>query len=54
LLDGDRVARKYRAMRLPTYYVIGPDGTIVYATTGTGRQEQVKAAIDKALGQMEG
>jgi peroxiredoxin/outer membrane lipoprotein-sorting protein len=54
LLDGDRAARKYRAMRLPTYYVIGPDGTIIYASTGTGRQEQIKAAIDKALGQIEG
>ena len=34
LLEGDKVAKAYRVVGLPTTYVIGPDGRVLYAITG--------------------
>ncbi len=49
VVDGDRVAKEYDVKGLPTYFVIDPDGNIVYARSGPLDQKELTAAIDKAL-----
>lgn len=34
LLDGEKVSRAYRVVGIPTFYVIGPGGKILYAVSG--------------------
>ena len=34
LLGGEVVAPEYKALALPTFYVIGPDGKVLYASVG--------------------
>jgi len=34
LMNGDEVAKAYGIIGIPTFYVIGPDGKIVYAAAG--------------------
>jgi thiol-disulfide isomerase/thioredoxin len=48
LLKGDTVAEAYRANALPTIYVIGIDGRIIYRGTSTG-PAVLAALIDQAL-----
>jgi hypothetical protein len=51
LLSGDPVAESYRAVMLPTLYVIGTDGKILHAESGAreGAEAQLEALIESAL-----
>ncbi|TWT46068.1 Thiol-disulfide oxidoreductase ResA [Phycisphaerae bacterium RAS1] len=51
LLNGDDVAEAYKVNGIPTFYVIGPDGKVVFGGSGAGPEieEQLAAAIEKAL-----
>lgn len=55
LMEGDAVARQYRAIGLPTIYVIDTKGTIVYAATGYGggMEEVLRKAVEGALEKKE-
>jgi len=55
LLKADEVAEKYKVSGIPTFYVIGPDGKIVYAAVyGPGKEKELDKAVEKALGSAEG
>lgn len=51
LLKGDEVAKRYNAQLLPTLYVIGPDGQIVYAEKGyrEDAKTELAAVIEQQL-----
>jgi len=51
LLKGDEVARAYNVTGIPTFYVIGPDGKITYASSGFNpdEQDELARAIEVAL-----
>jgi thiol-disulfide isomerase/thioredoxin len=49
LLKGDDVATKYGVSGIPTIYVIGADGKVVYQSTGFAGEEAVEAAIERGL-----
>jgi len=46
LMNGDKVAKQYRVRGIPTLYLIGPDGKILYATTG------ITPSHEKKLGEL--
>jgi len=51
LLKGEAVAGRYNVRSLPAIYVIGPDGTVVYARSGyeSGFERGMNDAIETAL-----
>jgi hypothetical protein len=49
LLKGDEVAVKYGVSGIPTIYVIGKDGVVLYAQTGFEGEEAVERAIEAGL-----
>ncbi|NLG43650.1 MAG: redoxin domain-containing protein [Phycisphaerae bacterium] len=49
LLRGDEVAKAYSAQGIPTFYVISPEGKVLFVEGGVLHENSVKAAIDKAL-----
>jgi thiol-disulfide isomerase/thioredoxin len=53
LLNGETVADAYRAGTLPTIYVLGPDGRVVYGDAGGDAEKlsKVTAAIEQILRQ---
>lgn len=53
LLKGDKVAELYWVGALPTYYVIGPDGKILYASGGflPDKEKEIGNVIEMALGE---
>jgi peroxiredoxin len=55
LLGGDAIAQAYRVRGVPTLYVIGPDGKVLYAEAGgfPGQENQVREVVDKALRELE-
>jgi thiol-disulfide isomerase/thioredoxin len=55
LLNGDRVAEAYGVRGIPTFYIIGPDGKILHASSGfsEGTEASVARLIDAALAGME-
>ena len=44
LLKGDKVADAYKVSGLPTFYVIGPDGKILYASKGFEEKREAEIA----------
>ena len=53
LLNGDKVAYDYHVPNAPVLYVIGPEGKILHAQIGPGKQMKVKQVMDNALKKME-
>jgi len=55
LLGGDAIAPAYRVRGVPTVYVIGPDGKVLYAESGgfVGQENQIRDVVDRALREME-
>lgn len=49
VINGDKIAEDYGVKGLPTYFVIDPNGQIVYASGGLLSKEDISKAIDKAL-----
>ncbi len=51
VLQGDSVAEDYMVTGIPTLYVIGPEGRILYRTRGAGGEaaEEIRTAIDSVL-----
>jgi thiol-disulfide isomerase/thioredoxin len=51
LLKGDPVAQAYGVSGIPTFYLIGPDGTILHAGSGfgPGMEATIERKIDAAL-----
>lgn len=51
VLGADPVALEYKVTGIPTFYVIGPDGKIVYSAVGydASHEEQIGALIEKYL-----
>jgi len=51
LLKGEQVAKAYRVKAVPVFYVIGPDGRIIYRKTGfdPDDEEKLVTVIEKAL-----
>jgi len=51
LLKGERVTKAYRVKAVPVFYVIGPDGQIIYRKTGfdPDDEEKLVKVIEKAL-----
>jgi peroxiredoxin len=44
LVKGDKVAEAYQVNNIPTFYVIGPDGKILHASTGFEESKEAKIA----------
>jgi len=55
LLDGDTVAQAYGVRGIPTFYLIGPAGTILHASSGydPSAEKAVATLIDAALAKIE-
>ena len=55
LLKGDAVARAYGVLGIPTFYLIGPDGKILYASSGFDPTSETAVAklIDAALAEIK-
>ncbi|MGD8451718.1 MAG: TlpA disulfide reductase family protein [Phycisphaerae bacterium] len=53
LLKGNATARQYHVKGIPTFYVIGHDGKIVYVGAGGGREAELEAAVQRALSQIK-
>ena len=55
LLNGDRVAKKYGVGGLPSLYLIGPDGKVIFAVSGfsSGHEKTLRELIDAELEQMK-
>jgi thiol-disulfide isomerase/thioredoxin len=51
LMKADSVATTYKVRAIPTFYVIGVDGTIIDRRQGTGHGEQLTAVIESHLKQ---
>lgn len=51
LLKGDTVAAAYKVSGIPCFYIIGPDGKVIYATAGFQPQlhDYMKGVIEKYL-----
>ena len=49
LLNADEVAGKYGVSGIPTIYVIGPDGKILYSAIGFQGEDALERAIDQGL-----
>jgi thioredoxin-related protein len=50
LLDGDDVAKKYKVSGIPTLYIIGPDGKILYGEVGfDGDSDRFFSIIDRIV-----
>lgn len=49
LLNADRVAAEYQVSGIPTFIVVGPDGTVLYQGVGTNMVSGVDEAVEKAL-----
>jgi thiol-disulfide isomerase/thioredoxin len=51
-LDGDSVAADYLVTAIPTLYVIGPEGRVVYRARGAGGDSAhgIRAVVDSLLG----
>jgi thiol-disulfide isomerase/thioredoxin len=49
LLGGDAVADTYRVTGIPTFYVIGPDGTIVYRSVGAAGEDALRKIIAETI-----
>ena len=51
LLKGDDVADKYKLDGLPTFYVISPEGKVIYASTGflPDKEKEISKIIDRAI-----
>jgi len=50
LLDGDDVAKKYKVSGIPTLYVIGPDGKILYGEVGfEDNTEQFYSKLEQVI-----
>ncbi len=51
LLKGDRVAEDYHITGIPTFYVIGPKGDIIFSRKGynKGEEEELKEIIEQSL-----
>jgi thiol-disulfide isomerase/thioredoxin len=51
LLNGERVTKAYRVKAVPVFYVIGPDGKVLYRKTGfdPNDEEKLVKVIEKAL-----
>ena len=51
LVEGDKVADKYRLNNQPTFYVIGVDGKIAYASAGfvKDKDREIAKAVEDAL-----
>lgn len=51
LLGGDEVAKAYRVTGIPAFFVIGPDGKVVYSRTGGGPnlRQELENAVREAL-----
>jgi len=50
LLDGDDVAKKYKVSGIPTLYIIGPDGKILYCEVGfDGDPDRFFSIIDRIV-----
>ncbi|MFH1746256.1 MAG: redoxin domain-containing protein [Planctomycetota bacterium] len=49
LLKGEKVAQEYKIKGIPTFYVIGHDGNIIYANSGMGNDAQIEEAIEEGL-----
>lgn len=47
LVEGDAVAAQYGVKGIPTFYVVGPEGKILY--TGSGAAPQIKAQLEKVI-----
>lgn len=45
LLDGDKVAKNYNVNGIPTFYVIGADGKVLYANAGIGQEKEIARII---------
>lgn len=56
LMGGDDVATAYKVTGIPTFYVIGQDGTIIHREVGfkTNGEELLKEVIEKALAENDG
>ena len=44
LINGDKVAEIYKVNKIPTVYVIGPDGKIIHASTGFEESKEAEIA----------
>jgi thiol-disulfide isomerase/thioredoxin/outer membrane lipoprotein-sorting protein len=53
LLEGDAVAQAYRVTGVPTFYIIGTDGKIVYADAGVISEDTLVPVIEQALKQIK-
>jgi peroxiredoxin len=51
LVRGDKIAEAYKVNNIPTYYVIGPDGKILHASTGfeENKEAQIAEIIEKNI-----
>lgn len=47
LLKGDEVAEAYMVSAIPTFYVIGPDGRVLFSARGSG--EENRAGLENAI-----
>ncbi len=49
LLDGNKVAEKYNINGIPTFYVIGADGKVLYAKSAIGLEKEIARIIRENL-----
>jgi thiol-disulfide isomerase/thioredoxin len=56
LLQGSDVARTYKAVGIPTFYLIAPDGKILLAFSGfsASGEQQLEATIERELAKLSG
>jgi peroxiredoxin len=50
LPGGDEVAEAYEVQGIPTFYLISPEGKVLFAEGGVLHVDSVKAMVDRALG----
>jgi thiol-disulfide isomerase/thioredoxin len=50
LLKGDVIAQKYGASSIPTIYLVGPDGTILFAASGYSEENEQE--IERLIGEV--
>ena len=53
LIKGDDVAKRYGVRGIPTFFVIGHDGRVIYTAAGSGRDAQIEAAVEKGVEAIE-
>jgi thiol-disulfide isomerase/thioredoxin len=55
LLKADKIAEAYKVSGIPTFYVIDPDGKVVYASSGfmPDNEKELSKIIDKAIKEPE-